>query len=137
MISYSSFISIHYFINLVYTYFNAKQTLAVVSSFTNQINDISTTTTHLTSEAVHASNVAIEGNGNIQKSVQGIDTISQTAKTSLTITEKMNIRAQEVSQITKIISNISDQINLLALNAAIEAAHAGEYGKCKAIPTIL
>jgi methyl-accepting chemotaxis protein len=108
---------------------DAKQTLAVVSAITNQINDISTTTTHLTTEAIHASNVAIEGNNSVQKSVQGIDTISQSAKTSLTITEKMNTRAQEVSQITKIISNISDQINLLALNAAIEAARAGEYGK--------
>ena len=108
---------------------DAKQTLAVVSAFTNQINEISKTTTHLTNEAVHASNVAIDGKDSIQKSVEGIDIISQTAKTSLTITEKMNTRAQEVSQITKIISSISDQINLLALNAAIEAARAGEYGK--------
>src|SRR5690606_247524 len=60
---------------------------------------------------------------------QGIDLISESAKTSLNITEKMNTRAQEVSQITKIITSISDQINLLALNAAIEAARAGEYGK--------
>ena len=108
---------------------DAKQTLAIVSAITNQINDISTTTTHLTTEAIHASSVAMEGNNSVQKSVQGIDTISQSAKTSLTITEKMNTRAQEVSQITKIISSISDQINLLALNAAIEAARAGEYGK--------
>ena len=108
---------------------DAKQTLAIVSAITNQINDISTTTTHLTTEAIHASSVAMEGNNSVQKSVQGIYTISQSAKTSLTITEKMNTRAQEVSQITKIISSISDQINLLALNAAIEAARAGEYGK--------
>ena len=108
---------------------DAKQTLAVVTAITNQINEISTTTSHLTTEAIHATNVALEGNNTVQKSVQGIDTISQSAKTSLTITEKMNTRAQEVSQITKIISNISDQINLLALNAAIEAARAGEYGK--------
>ena len=108
---------------------DAKHTLAVVSAFTDQINNISKTTTHLTTEAVHASNVAMDGKDSIQRSVEGIDVISQTAKTSLTITEKMNTRAQEVSQITKIISNISDQINLLALNAAIEAARAGEYGK--------
>lgn len=107
---------------------DANQTLHVVSTITNQIHEISETTNHLSSEAIHATDVAVKGNDTVQKSVQGIDIISQSAKTSLTITEKMNSRAQEVSQITKIITSISDQINLLALNAAIEAARAGEYG---------
>lgn len=107
---------------------DANQTLHVVSTIMNQIHEISETTNHLSSEAIHATDVAVKGNDTVQKSVQGIDIISQSAKTSLTITEKMNSRAQEVSQITKIITSISDQINLLALNAAIEAARAGEYG---------
>jgi methyl-accepting chemotaxis protein len=37
--------------------------------------------------------------------------------------------AQEISKVTEVISDISEQINLLALNATIEAARAGEYGK--------
>jgi methyl-accepting chemotaxis protein len=37
--------------------------------------------------------------------------------------------AQEIDQITGVITDISEQINLLALNATIEAARAGEAGK--------
>lgn len=107
----------------------AKQNLTMIHALTDSITQISATTNQISDDTKHAANVAIEGNQNIQKSVEGIDMISQTAKNSLTITEKMNNRAQEVSQITKMISGISDQINLLALNAAIEAARAGEYGK--------
>lgn len=63
------------------------------------------------------------------RSVLGIQYVNRTAKISLQKTEQMNNRSIEVSQITNIISGISDQINLLALNAAIEAARAGESGK--------
>jgi methyl-accepting chemotaxis protein len=37
--------------------------------------------------------------------------------------------AQEIDEVTNVIREISDQVNLLALNATIEAARAGEAGK--------
>ncbi|CAH0345299.1 methyl-accepting chemotaxis protein [Bacillus sp. CECT 9360] len=43
--------------------------------------------------------------------------------------ETMVSGVDEISEITKVIAEISDQTNLLALNAAIEAARAGEQGK--------
>lgn len=42
---------------------------------------------------------------------------------------ELKAKAEEVSEITKVIFSISDQTTLLALNASIESARAGEAGK--------
>lgn len=107
----------------------ANQNHVAVVNISEQINGISTATNHVSERAYEATQAASVGNEAIQQSVKGIRTIDESARASLTITEKMNNKSMEVSEITKIISNIAGQINLLALNAAIEAARAGEYGK--------
>lgn len=43
--------------------------------------------------------------------------------------EELQLKAQEVQQITEVIFSISSQTNLLALNASIESARAGEAGR--------
>ncbi len=43
--------------------------------------------------------------------------------------EKLGNAAEQIHQVTEVITEISEQTNLLALNATIEAARAGEAGK--------
>ena len=42
---------------------------------------------------------------------------------------ELNTRAQEIGELSQLITRISQQTNLLALNATIEAARAGDAGK--------
>lgn len=56
------------------------------------------------------------------------DAVEQAARVVERVTD-FKLSAQEITNITDTISEISDQTNLLALNATIEAARAGEAGK--------
>lgn len=43
--------------------------------------------------------------------------------------QQLQVEADKISNITAVVTEISERTNLLALNAAIEAARAGEHGK--------
>jgi len=51
------------------------------------------------------------------------------AQESTAMVNDLGAAAQEISQVTETIADISNKTNLLALNATIEAARAGEAGK--------
>jgi methyl-accepting chemotaxis protein len=63
---------------------------------------------------------------------QLIVTIVNNSKVGIELVEKMDVVADKVGEILKVLADIdgiAKQTNLLALNAAIEAARAGEYGR--------
>ncbi|WP_203364628.1 methyl-accepting chemotaxis protein [Bacillus sp. REN10] len=107
----------------------AVQNQAAIQEISEGVLDISKSTVNVTDETLEASTEAEQGNTVIQEAVKGIEAINLSAKSSMQVTQQMNQRSNEVGNITQMITNISDQINLLALNAAIEAARAGEYGR--------
>ena len=62
----------------------------------------------------------------VMKSIQKVQDDSMELKSVMTALDR---RAQDITRIMNVISDIADQTNLLALNAAIEAARAGEAGR--------
>ncbi|HEY2037770.1 MAG TPA: methyl-accepting chemotaxis protein [Steroidobacteraceae bacterium] len=70
-----------------------------------------------------------ESSAQIAGSVRAIELGAQRQTTSVTLLSELDGRAQEIGDVSQIVSRLSDQTNLLALNAAIEAARAGEHGR--------
>ncbi|MBT2372862.1 methyl-accepting chemotaxis protein [Pseudomonas fluorescens] len=62
----------------------------------------------------------------VQVGTQSIRDVVQRSSESV---QRLDSRMAQISNITGLISDITNQTNLLALNAAIEAARAGEHGR--------
>jgi aerotaxis receptor len=100
------------------------------------MNEMSSTVSEIAQNTSRTSGLAatadmVANNGKIMVSSTR-ETIIELAESLSSISESINLLANECQQIRNItnsISDISDQTNLLALNAAIEAARAGEYGR--------
>ena len=73
--------------------------------------------------------VTTEGLSAIGKAVHQMSNIDSSTTMVRQSTLNLSESAEQIFQISNLITGIADQTNLLALNAAIEAAHAGEQGK--------
>ena len=77
----------------------------------------------------HMEQQARLGNETLTEAKHQMTTIHESTSNISSVTEVLSVQSQEISLITKVITDLSDQTNLLALNASIEAARAGEHGK--------
>ena len=72
---------------------------------------------------------AQQGRGSIETSVINVEMLAGGSVAVAQGAEHLGEVAEDISQVTTLISSIAEQTKILALNAAIEAARAGEAGK--------
>lgn len=96
-----------------------NEAIRELSIRSNDISEQSNTTLQLTKE----------GDDKLKESIRIMENFNHTIQTTFDGIKILGDKSNEISMIVKVITGISEQINLLALNAAIEAARAGEHGK--------
>jgi len=107
----------------------AAEVAGSVEEMTATILETSKNTIHAAEEANSNKMKAEEGSGKVDETKLGINTIVYSTDKTSGIIKSLNLKADQIGEITQVINDIADQTNLLALNAAIEAARAGEQGR--------
>jgi len=114
----------------------AKKQMDEIETVSKEISDLSASVEEIASTSHdlmdHAQKAATEGNQAAELgkvATNKMMMVEKIAGESVSEITALNERMKEISNIVKMIADISSQTNLLALNAAIEAARAGEHGR--------
>lgn len=109
--------------------FSSNESASAMAETASGVQRIAESTTTLQDKAVSTKAVAKSGGETVTNAENQMQVIYQSSAQVTELINKLTIQINEISNISAVITGITEQTNLLALNAAIEAARAGEHGK--------
>ncbi|MEG4631242.1 methyl-accepting chemotaxis protein [Microcoleus sp. AR_TQ3_B6] len=80
-------------------------------------------------KASHVLNMAAEGSKVVQKTQQGMLTLTEKVGAIAEQVLYLSQQTNQIANITTLVSDLANQTNMLAINATVEAVRAGEQGK--------
>ena len=104
-------------------------TSSAVEELTVSMKQVSNNAEASAEAARRALDAAEQGNRSVRDTLEGMQRIRASVQVTAKKIKSLGDRSLEISDIVKVINDITEQTNLLALNAAIEAARAGEAGR--------
>lgn len=108
---------------------SAKESSLAMEETASGVQRIAESAQGLLANAVETEKLAGDSQQSVKSAKEQMGLIYDSSYQTNELIKQLSKQTIEIENITRVITDITEQTNLLALNAAIEAARAGEHGK--------
>lgn len=106
-----------------------EQIAVAMEEMSATVSDVARHASETAATTAAADMEAVSGDEIVASTAATVSHLAQQINQATAVINSLEVKSQEISTVSDVISGIAEQTNLLALNAAIEAARAGEQGR--------